>query len=422
MNEPSDPGPARVALAAGDEAPVSGNAAPRTPRKRGRGMGIVVGLAGWITGSLFCTFLVFSVVVVGWVTRAAQREVLKSWWRRSPVRDRRGSFADFAAAEAVTRQHVSWPTWFVGVDTGTPVGAGRIRAVLRHLLGGLVRNVRLGIPMIFNTWVLTLPGCLLWAVAWFAGWQNSFNKGYEHAWFGPTVFILGMLLFSAAMGYVPLAQARQASTGDWRRFYDFRLVWCLVRRQWLASLGLAVVWAGACGLVLLVKLMPQFAQYVPSLVDRPAAERVLFSERFFALTALGLFPVFVMLRLLAARVYANALRSGYQSGALTEDDLGDAEWHAFRRLELLVPVPAPERRWLVRLAAWLATRTGQVTAAAAVFVVWFGFSFLVTVSEFAAHTEYGRGWWNQPMIQLPWFDYTPERLRAEGRRPEADSP
>ncbi|MBL9173071.1 MAG: hypothetical protein JNL10_06020 [Verrucomicrobiales bacterium] len=370
-----------------------------------------LGVVRWILGAFFSTFFILSVLVVGWTTRAAQREVLRTWWRRSPIRRQTRNFADFAAADPATRDHAAWPTWFAGSRSANSASAGRTRRWLRRALGGVVLNARLGLQVLANTWVLTLPGCLMWAVAWYAGWQNSFNKGYEHAWFGPTVFILGMVLFSAAMAYVPLAQARQASTGDWRRFYDFRIVWRLVRRRWLSSLALALVWAGACSLVLLVKLMPQLAQYAPNLTDRPMAEMAAVSQRFFGVMAMGLFPLFVGLRLLAARVYAEALRSGFQSGALTEDDLGEAEWQALRRLELLTPVPVPERGRWVRLAAWLATRTGRLAAGAAVFLIWFAFSFLAMVSEFAAITDFGRGWWNQPMVQLPWFDYTPARLR-----------
>lgn len=360
---------------------------------------------------MFSTFLVLGVLVVGWTARAAQREVLRTWWRRSANRRQRGSFSEFAGADPATVDHAEWPTWFAGSRSPGVVPRGRLRQWGRRCLGGFLLNARLGLQIVANTWVLTLPGCLLWAVAWYAGWQNSFNKGYEHAWFGPTIFVLGMLLFSAAMIHVPLAQARQASTGDWRRFYDFRIVGRLVRRRWLSSFTLAVVWAGACSLVLLVKLMPQFAQYVPSLVDRPVGEMAAVSQRFFGVMALGLFPLFVGLRLMAARVYADALRCGYQSGALTEDDLGEAEWQALRRLDLLTPMPVPERSRWVRLAAWLATRTGRVAAGMAVFLIWFAFSFLAMVSEFTAISDFGRGWWNQPMVQLPWFDYTPARLR-----------
>jgi hypothetical protein len=385
-------------------------------------------------GSILSTFFLTSFVVVGWAARAARREALKTWWRRSPQRAAGGRFEDFAAGDAATAEFARWPNWILGAracGTGlqpvlhaSPSSAGappRPRR-LHRLLGGLVANVKVGVPMALNVGLLTLPAGLLWAVAWYAGWQNSFNKGYEHAWFGPSVFILGMLLFSAAMMYVPLAQARQASTGDWRRFYDFRVVWRLIRRRWLATLGVAFAWAFVTGLVLILKLAPMLAQYLPEVAALPPAEAVKTSQSFFGFAALFLFPAFVALRLLAARVYANGLRDAWQAGALGEDALGEAEWHALRRLGLLTPRPAPERVWFVRLAAWLATRAGQVTAAAVVFAGWFVVSFFITVSEFINRTEMGRGWWNQPMIQLPWFDYTPGRLRALAKEAAAGNP
>jgi len=378
----------------------------------------VVGGVRWFFGAWFSTWALPSVLLVGWAGRAARREVLRTWWRQSPVRARGVSFETFASADPATAECAGWPSWFSGGLHGPPAASGRWRRGLRRGFGGLVANARLGVALLVNTWVLTLPPCLLWAVAWFAGWQNSFNKGYEHAWFGPTVFVLGMLWFAAAMACVPLAQARQASTGDWRRFHDFRLLWRLIRRQWLASLLLAFVWSGACGLVLLVKLAPQLAQYEPGLLDLPAPEQWRVSRNFYLMAALVLFPVFLGTRLLAARVYAQALRRAYQGGAILDDDLGEWEWQALRRLELLTPCAAPERRWWMRLAAWLATRTGQLTAAAAVFLVWLALSFLILVSEFLARTAHSRGWWNQPMIQLPWFDYTPDAL-WEGRHRES---
>lgn len=431
---PEPPGGAPAAVEA-----VPGSVAPGGPRP---GLPARLFFGAWKLwfGSLLSTFFLGSFVVLGWSARAARREALKTWWRRSPRRAGGGRFEDFAAADPGTAELARWPNWILGARPRGPGGtlvaaavpgeapapekplAGRRAAgalLLRRLLGGLAANLRLGIQMAFNTWVLTLPGCLLWAVAWYAGWQNSFNKGYEHAWFGPTIFILGMLLFSAAMLYVPLAQARQATTGDWRRFYDFRVVWKLVRRRWLATLGVAFAWAFVSGLVLVLKLAPFLAQYDPKLAGLTPAQALQVSRNFFGFAALFLFPAFVALRLLAARVYADGLRDAWQAGALGEDALGEAEWHALRRLGLLTPRPAPERVWFVRLAAWLATRAGQVTAAAVVFAGWFAFSFLVLVSDFICKTEHGRGWWNQPMIQLPWFDYTPGSLRAAAQRESA---
>lgn len=381
------------------------------PRRRFTPWRLLVGGSRWIVGALCGTGALTSVLGIGWTGRAARREALRTWWRGSPVQARGIPFEAFAASDPATAGCAAWPSWFAGTSAGMPAISGRWRGGVRRAFGGLVENARLGVGLLLNTWVLTLPPGLLWAVAWFAGWQNSFNKGYEHAWLGPTVFVVGMLWFAAAMALVPLAQARQASTGDWRRFYDFRLLWRLIRRQWLASVMLALVWAGACGLVLAVKLAPQLAQYVPGLLELPAPEQWRVSRNFYFAAALVLFPAYVLTRLLAARLYAQALRRAYQSGAILEDDLGEWEWQALRRLELLTPSTMPERRWWLRLAAWLATRTGQITAAAAVFLVWFALAFLVVVSEFLARTEHSRGWWNQPIIQLPWFDYTPSALR-----------
>ncbi|MBN8249316.1 MAG: hypothetical protein J0L84_17960 [Verrucomicrobia bacterium] len=395
--------------------------APMLPhRRRFTPWRLLVGGARWFLGALCSTWALLSVLGIGWSGRAARRETLRTWWRVSPVRARGITFESFAAADPATADCAGWPSWFAGTPDAIPAASGRWRRGVHRAFGGLAQNARLGVGLLLNTWVLTLPPCLLWAVAWFAGWQNSFNKGYEHAWFGPTVFVLGMLWFSAAMAHVPLAQARQASTGDWRRFYDFRLLWRLIRRQWLASVVLALVWAGACGLVLLIKLAPQLAQYVPGLLELPASEQWRVSRNVYFAGALVLFPAFLLTRLLAARLYAQALRRAYQCGAILEDDLGEWEWQALRRLELLTPSAAPERRWWLRLAAWLATRTGQLTAAAAVFLVWFALSFLVVVSEFIARTDHSRGWWNQPMIQLTWFDYTPDALH-ERRHPEPEA-
>src|SRR2546429_8683233 len=88
---------------------------------------------------------------------------------------------------------------------------------------------------------------------WYDGWNNSFNKGYEQFSVGPGVSVLGILLFITAMLYVPMAQARQAVTGNWRCFYQFRLIRTLVRRRWFACFGLAALYA-LCSLPILVLL------------------------------------------------------------------------------------------------------------------------------------------------------------------------
>ena len=75
---------------------------------------------------------------------------------------------------------------------------------------------------------------LLLAVAgYLAGWQLG--------WIELIVLASGctIALLIAAMYYVPMAQMRQASTGKWRAFYEFKIVWQLIRTRWLACLGLS---------------------------------------------------------------------------------------------------------------------------------------------------------------------------------------
>ena len=75
----------------------------------------------------------------------------------------------------------------------------------------------------------------------------------------------------------------------------------------------------------------------------------------------------------------------------------------------------PAWPWSVKALAWLATRTGRITAGVATFLVWLLFVFNVMTVEFLHFHVGGRGWWNQPLIQLPWFDYTPKYLREAAK-------
>src|ERR1051325_4581211 len=163
-----------------------------------------------------------------------QRSVLKRWWQASVSSAKPGRFEEFAAGDARTVGHVHWPNWFLAQDfrrnrrvqRGWPPAA----ALLPRLAASLWHNVRLGVQAMFNTWVLTLPSCALMLFGWYDGWNNSFNKGYEQFSVGPATSWFGIMLFAAAMLYVPMAQARQAITGEWRALYQLRLGSRPVRR------------------------------------------------------------------------------------------------------------------------------------------------------------------------------------------------
>ncbi|PYJ99617.1 MAG: hypothetical protein DME23_09155 [Verrucomicrobia bacterium] len=330
---------------------------------------------------LFCQSVLGALAVLGWTYRVMQRSVLKQWWKLSESPAKSESFVEFVAGDSRTCEHIHSPNWFLiqnfreGIRRLPEAGVGkRLLTVLRALGQSLWTNVRLGVQGIFNTWVLTLPACVLMLFGWYDGWNNSFNKGYEQFSVGPGVSVLGILLLITAMLYVSMAQARQAVTGNWRCFYQFRLIRTLVRRRWFACFGLAALYA-LCSLPILVLMsVVIFLPNVnPELADATPAQTIHLLNSYFFWSALFVFPAFVLLRLVAARTYGSTLLRALQSGAVGQDALAESEWHVLQRLDLL-QVQAPRPRHPVwRIVAWAGTRAGRVTFGFLTGLVWFVF-------------------------------------------------
>jgi hypothetical protein len=385
-------------------------------------------------GAVLVQSFLGALVVLGWTQKAVQRSVLRAWWRRRPGSRGHLTFERFCSEDAATSDMVSDPNWFLGRPSGNP---GGFRGLPRRLLGGLFSNLRCGVVAAFGMFLLVGPGELLWSVSWYAGWQNSFNKGYEHAVVGPLVFILGLLLFSFGMLVLPLAATRLAVTGRFRTMLQWRRLWNWSARRWAASAMLAMLIAAAGGLSLVAKTLPGFfpqmaesrilrlekaGEEVPSELRESASPSrgmaLAVLRRYHFRWALVLFPVFVGVRILAGRHYAATVLDGVRSGMIGEEDLEESEWHVLRRLDLITPRPAAERpRWR-RFAAWLGTRSGRISARMLTFGVWMFLGVLILVSEFLRYSgggggAPGRGWWNQPMIQVPWFNWTPGHLREQ---------
>jgi hypothetical protein len=51
------------------------------------------------------------------------------------------------------------------------------------------------------------------------------------------------------------------------------------------------------------------------------------------------------------------------------------------------------------------------------FLVYFSFVAQVYVGEFLHKNDRALGWWNQPLVQLPYFNYIPSRLRTSTEAP-----
>jgi hypothetical protein len=372
-------------------------------------------------GMMFCQFLLGSLLVAGWTSRLAQRAALKRWWRASARRAEWGSFLEFLAESEWTAPQLHWPNWFLKQDWRKWLGREQAPAwiayavrVFRALFGSLWMNFRLGIQMVANTCVLILPAGLLWWFGWYDGWNNSFNKGYEQAVVGPVISIMGIFVFIGAMFYVPMAQARQAATGEWRSFYQFRLVWSVARSKWLSCVGLALGYCAA-GLVLnILKTGPEFWPQGKPLMEGlgPALARKSLDSYFFW-CALAMLPAFVILRLVGARIYASGLLRQVRTGAIEAEALGVLERAAIGRLRLLELERRPERHFLVRVAAWTGTRIGRAVCGIVLALIWFGFVAEIYVAEFLNYHG-SMGWLNQPLIQTPWFHYLPSHIEGPG--------
>lgn len=386
-----------------------------TWRRRGIGWRFLETLWKLLFGAFCGMSAVLSILIVGWAQRAAHREVVRSWWKRCPNRRPRESFAQFAEASGRTFELAAWPNWFTG-NPGPGVSGWRDR-LWQRAFGGLLANVRLGIQSAFNVAVFTLPGGLLWTFGWYAGWMNSFHKGYENYFVGISVFAAGIVLFIASMLYVPMALARHASTGNWRSFYDFKLIWTLIQRRWMGQFVLAVIALGLAFILSIFRAVPQFLPQMNALLaNATALEQLRWIESYFLGTALFGFTAFVLFRLVAARVYAGALLDAVQRGVIVQEQLADREWEILNQLGLIHLRPLPSQHVFFRFARWLGTRAGRIVGGFTTSVVWFFFVFNVMTVEFLNYHQAGRGWWNQPIIQLPWFDYTPDRLRVEAAR------
>lgn len=392
------------------------------------------GLADWRTASLlhrsvmfplklfwgmaFCQTVVGSIFVVGWTYRLAQRSALKFWFWRSARPHTVAAFADFLAAQQTTQAHLHWPNWFARQNlrqAARPLSerssTSYALALWKALVHSLWLNFWIGLRAIANTWALTLPPCLFWWFGWYDGWNNSFNKGYEQAAVGPLISLFGIAWFIMAMFYLPTAQARQAVTGEWRSFYQLRLVWRIARDRWVYCLFLAVLYTLLSVPLSILKTSPMFWMHnSPALSALTSAQVTASLKGYFFWCALVVLPAYVILRLAAARIYASGLLSLVERGEIAASDLASGERDMLERLGLLAVRAQRERHAFVRFIAWTGTRLGRGVGAVILVLVWFSFVAQIYITQFLNYHS-GLGWINQPLVQLPWFRYLPTTVR-----------
>jgi hypothetical protein len=226
-------------------------------------------------GTLLCLTPVTAIIALGWITRAMKATIDTRW------------------GDAVGR-----PGWIMGRDDA---------GLAQRWLGGLAANIETGLRAAVGLFVLTLPVTLAWLGAWWAGWENSFNKGYEQSSVGPAVWMLATLLALPVFAHLPLAVAhfaaerRLGAVFEWRRIRSIGAAagWRLL---WIALLSVA-----ASGLIFVTRAVPTFIEGpFPEFAELSAADQAAIAGQIDLATAALAFVIMAYLRHRAAVIYARA--------------------------------------------------------------------------------------------------------------------
>jgi hypothetical protein len=269
-------------------------------------------------GGLLCLHPVTAIIALGWLTRR---------------------MAAIMGAGAT-------PGWLMG-----PTGAGRVTRVF----GGLGANIRDGVRTLAGLALLTLPFSALWLGAWWAGWENSFNKGYEQAAIGPAVWLGATIPALLILAHLPFALAHAAREGRLGAFAE----WQSIRRM-RAAAGWRAAWLALMSVILSLpflgaQALPVFVEHiVPGFAAMTPEDQHSIAGMIALLTALYSFASLYMLRGMAARI---ALRASAKA------------W--------LTPL------WLILSCA-----------------IWFGLVAQIVIAQFMNYDPLK--WLTHPMYLLPW--------------------
>jgi multisubunit Na+/H+ antiporter MnhB subunit len=263
--------------------------------------------------------------------------------------------------------------WVLG-----PKGSG---AIVR-LFGGLATNIRAGFGAVLSLAIATFPFAVFWLVAWWAGWENSFNKGYEQAFVGPLVGLSGIAVFALTMIYLPLALAHQAVERRAFALFELRRV-----RSAAAHAGWRyTIW----GLTVLIFALPVFAArglpvfaegIAPQFAEMTSEEIAALRARIDLATAAYVFVAATLLRVWSAGIYARAVLRA-QSGP--EADLWKNTALSYTR------IGSAGRPWAV--SRWMHI--------VLLFMIWTSVAVLVFVGQFLNHEWHI--WLTHPFVFLPW--------------------
>lgn len=337
--------------------------AERAQPNRARGLGArLSGLISIVISIVLVLTPFTAVLVLGWFMRIMRRETAIALYRYGAGEKSRTQALSRLAASEELGPLQRFPGWW--------------RGIAETLRAGLKATMALAIA--------TLPFGALLLLSWWAGWENSFNKGYEQAWVGPLVALLGAVVAVFVLVHLPMALAHHAAERRIGAIWELRVIRQLIARVRWRYLIFTLCLVLASGPLYLAQIVPTFIEGVfPDLATADADEVKAFAFKWHLSFSIYLVLVVLLLRRWGARLYGRAVvANGGQGGGFAN----------LMRQELGVPElrnQAPGRRWP-------GVVTTLLTAAA-----WFGFIAALYVAQFANHAWWN--WVNFPMVSLPWI-------------------
>ncbi len=350
----------------------------------------------FILGVLLSLTPLTAVIVLGWLARFTERKsanyFITRLGRRLP--------GDAYPERATPPRHFGWPGWFVddgmrlavnGESPSRPPVKKGVAGFLASRFGGFWDNLKAGLQSLTALAVLTLPFGALWFLGWWSGWQNSFTKGYEQAFAGPAISLLGIALSLMALSYLPMALAHLSLERRISSFFHFGRVLKLIHTAGWRYILLSAAYVIAALPVFLANAAPVFIEnYNPGISDMSPEEIGEYIGAHHFWTSVYILAALLTLRAWAARIYA---RSALDLYLRDETGWGDTRIMGYvleENFDLGSHRP----------------RTGPAKIRAVLLVIllpaiWFGLVAQTYVGQFMNYKWWN--WLNHPLVQIPWF-------------------
>ncbi len=317
------------------------------PARRGLLARLWGSLFSLFVGALLCLTAPTSLIALGWIMRRMRFVAL----RKSGI-----------STEA--------PGWVLGRGKG-----------VSRLVSGLAQSIREGIMAATSMSLAAAPFAVIWLLSWWAGWENSFSKGYEQAFVGPLLGLVGVAIFCVVMIWFPLALAHQAVENRALALFEWRKVRSAVRHTGWGYFALALATVFLALPVFAGRGLVTFASGIVPGFDEMTTEDIASMARTIDLVlAAYVFAALVFLRSWSARIYASAMMRALSG---SDADL----WQDSR---LFGGQLRGQRSW--KVTHWVRL--------ALISMVWFGLAAQIFVAQFLNHDWHL--WITHPFFLLPW--------------------